>query len=138
MESIKEKSLISCLAALDLRDLPKEWDKENIWILAVGLISKIDGTFSYAALKKDEDGNARVVKDFGNICAIRKIEKVYPYKFLDASFMPMFKTRAKDERIAWLERMGEKGNFSEMSAKELDRKVLNVVIQQVLNIENKN
>lgn len=138
MENIKEKSLINCLAALDLRDLPKEWDKENVWILAVGLVSKIDGTFSYTALRKDKNGDARVVKDFGNICAIRRIEKVYPYKFLDASFMPTFKTRAKDERIAWLERMNEKGNFSEMSAKELDRKVLNVVIQQVLNIENKN
>ena len=138
MESIKKKSLISCLAALDLRDLPKEWDKENIWILAVGLISKIDGTFSYAALKKDKNGDARVVKDFGNICAIRKIEKVYPYKFLDASFMPMFKTRAKDERIAWLERMGEKGNFSEMSAKELEKKVLNVAIQQALKALNNN
>lgn len=138
MENIKEKSLIICLAALDLRDLPNEWDKENVWILAVGLVSKIDGSFSYAALRKDEDGNARVVKDFGNVCAIRMIEKVYPYKYLDARFMPIFKTRAKDERIAWLERMGENGNFSEMSAKELDRKVLNVVIQQVLNIENKN
>lgn len=138
MESIKEKSLITCLAALDLRDLPKEWDKENIWILAVGLISKIDGTFSYAALKKDKNGDARVVKDFGNICAIRKIEKVYPYKFLDASFMPMFKTRAKDERIAWLERMGEKGNFSEMSVKELEKKVLNVAIQQALKALNDN
>lgn len=138
MESIKEKSLISCLAALDLRDLPKEWDKENVWVLAVGLISKIDGTFSYAALKKDNDGNAKVYKDFGNICAIRGIEKVYPYKFLDASFMPMFKTRAKDERIAWLERMGEKGNFSEMSAKELDKKVLNVAIQQSLKALNNN
>ena len=136
MENIKEKSLINCLAALDLRDLPKEWDKENVWVLAVGLVSKIDGTFSYAALRKDEDGNARVVKDFGNICAIRKIEKVYPYKFLDASFMPMFKTRAKDERIAWLERMGEKGNFSEMSAKELEKKVLNVAIQQALKALN--
>ena len=136
MENIKKKSLISCLAALDLRDLPKEWDKEDVWILAVGLVSKIDGTFSYAALRKDEDGNARVVKDFGNICAIRKIEKVYPYKFLDASFMPMFKTRAKDERIAWLERMGEKGNFIEMSAKELEKKVLNVAIQQALKALN--
>lgn len=138
MESIKEKSLISCLATLDLRDLPKEWDKENVWILAVGLISKIDGTFSYAALKKDKDGNAKVYKDFGNICAIRGIEKVYPYKFLDASFMPMFKTRAKDERIAWLERMGEQGAFSEMSAKELENKVLNVAIQQSLKALNNN
>ena len=136
MENIKEKSLINCLAALDLRDLPKEWDKEDVWILAVGLVSKIDGTFSYTALRKDEDGNARVVKDFGNICAIRKIEKVHPYKFLDASFMPMFKTRSKDERIAWLERMGGQGNFSEMSAKELDKKVLNVAIQQALKALN--
>ena len=138
MESIKEKSLISCLAALDLRDLPKEWDKENIWILAVGLISKIDGTFSYAALKKDENGDARVVKDFGNFCAIRKIVKLYPYKYLDASFMPFFKTRSKDERISWLELMGEKDNFSEMSLKELDKKVLNVAIQQALKALNNN
>ena len=136
MENIKEKSLINCLAALDLRDLPKEWDKENVWILAVGLLSKIDGTFSYAALKSDEDGNARVVKDFGNICAIRQIEKVYPYKYLDASFMPYFKTRAKDERIAWLDRMGEKDDFSLMSAKELEKKVLNVAIQQALKALN--
>lgn len=138
MENIKEKSLIKCLAALDLRDLPKEWDKENVWILAVGLISKIDGTFSYAALKKDKDGNARVVKDFGNICAIRQVEKVYPYKYLDATFVPYFKGRSKDERIAWLEQMGEKGNFGEMSAKELDKKVLNVAIQQALKALNDN
>lgn len=138
MENIKEKSLIKCLAALDLRDLPKEWDKENVWILAVGLISKIDGTFSYAALKKDKDGNARVVKDFGNICAIRQVEKVYPYKYLDATFVPYFKGRSKDERIAWLEQMGEEGNFGEMSAKELDKKVLNVAIQQALKALNNN
>ena len=138
MENIKEKSLIKCLAALDLRDLPKEWDKENVWILAVGLISKIDGTFSYAALKKDKDGNARVVKDFGNICAIRQVEKVYPYKYLDATFVPYFKTRSKDERIAWLEQMGEECNFCEMSAKELDKKVLNVAIQQALKALNDN
>ena len=138
MENIKEKSLINCLAALDLRDLPKEWDKENVWILAVGLISKIDGTFSYAALKKDKDGNARVVKDFGNICAIRQVEKVYPYKYLDATFMPYFKGRSKDERIAWLEQMGEEGNFGEMSAKELEKKVLNVAIQQALKALNDN
>lgn len=138
MENIKEKSLINCLAALDLRDLPKEWDKENIWILAVALVSKIDGTHSYAAIKKDKDGKDKVWKDFGNVCALNKIEKVYPYKYLDASFMPYFKTRSKDERIAWLERMGEQGSFSEMSVKELDKKVLNVAIQQALKALDNN
>ena len=52
--------------------------------------------------------------------------------------MPMFKTRAKDERIAWLERMGEQGSFSEMSAKELEKKVLNVAIKQALKALNNN
>ena len=136
MENIKEKSLINCLAALDLRDLPKEWDGEDVYILAVGLASKDDGTFSYVALKKDKDGKDKVVKDFGNICMLRKIEKVYPYHFLDASFVPFFKTRSKDERIAWLERMGEKGDFTELSLKELDKKVLNVAIQNALKALN--
>lgn len=136
MENIKEKSLINCLAALDLRDLPKEWDGENVYILAVGLASKIDGTFSYVALKKDKDGNDKVVKDFGNVCALRKVEKVYPYKFLDAAYMPYFKTRSKDERIAWLERMGLKEDFSGMTSKELEKKVLNVAIQNELKALN--
>lgn len=95
MENIKEKSLINCLAALDLRDLPKEWDKENIWILAVGLASKIDGTFSYVALKKDKDGNAKVCKDFGNVCALRKVEEGLPLQifgcFIHAFFQDTFK-----------------------------------------------
>lgn len=136
MENIKEKSLINCLAALDLRDLPKEWDGENVYILAVGLASKMDGTFSYVALKKDKNGNDKVVKDFGNVCALRKVEKVYPYKFLDATFVPYFKTRSKDERIAWLERMGEKDDFSGMTSKELEKKVLNVAIQNALKALN--
>lgn len=50
--------------------------------------------------------------------------------------MPFFKTRSKDERIAWLEHMGEKDNFSEMSLKELDKKVLNVAVQNALKALN--
>ena len=135
MEKNLEKSLIDALSYCDLRDLPKKDDKEFVWLKSLALVSKSDGTKSYVLAIKDKDGNPKIVKDFGTVSAIRKVIEYYPFCMLDASFVPVFKTRAKDERIAWLERMGEKGNFSEMSAKELDRKVLNVVIQQVLNIE---
>lgn len=138
MEKNLEKSLIDALSYCDLRDLPKKDDKEFVWLKSLALVSKSDGTKSYALSIKDENGNPKIVKDFGTVSAIRQIIEYYPFCMLDSTHMPTFKTRAKDERIAWLERMNEKGNFSEMSAKELDRKVLNVVIQQVLNIENKN
>lgn len=138
MDKNLEKSLIDALSYCDLRDLPKKDDKEFVWLKSIALVSKSDGTKSYVLVIKDENGNPRIVKDFGTVSAIRQVIEYYPFCLLDASFMPTFKTRAKDERIAWLERMNEKGNFSEMSAKELDRKVLNVVIQQVLNSENNN
>lgn len=138
MEKNLEKSLIDALSYCDLRDLPKKDDKEFVWLKSLALVSKSDGTKSYALAIKDKNGNPKIVKDFGTVSAIRQVIEYYPFCMLDASFMPMFKTRAKDERIAWLEQMGEEGNFGEISAKELDKKVLNVAIQQALKALNDN
>lgn len=132
MANVKEESLISCLSYIGLRDLPKEWDKENVYILAVGLVSKSDGTFNYVALKKDKNGKDKIVKDFGNIASLCKIEKVYPYKYLDAAYVPTFKTRAKEERISWLAKFGENKDYSSMSVRELDKEILNISIQTAL------
>ena len=136
MEKNLEKSLIDALSYCDLRDLPKRDDKEFVWLKSLVLVSKSDGTKSYALSIKDKNGNPKIVKDFGTVSAIRQVIEYYPFCMLDASFMPFFKTRSKDERIAWLEHMGEKDNFSEMSLKELDKKVLNVAVQNALKALN--
>lgn len=138
MEKNLEKSLIDALSYCDLRYLPKKDDKEFVWLKSLALVSKSDGTKSYALSIKDENGNPKIVKDFGTVSAIRQIIEYYPFCMLDSAFIPMFKSRAKDERIAWLERMGEQGDFSEMTAKELEKKVLNVAIQQALKALNNN
>lgn len=132
MSNVKEESLLNCLSYIGLRDLPKEWDKENVYILAVGLVSKADGTFNYVALKKDKNGKDKIVKDFGNIAALCKIEKVFPYRYLNSEYIPFFKSRGKDERISWLEKFGEKKDYSQMSVKELDKEILNIAIQTAL------
>lgn len=133
MINVKEESLVNCLSYIGLRDLPKEWDKENVYILAVGLVSKSDGTFNYVALRKDKNGKDKIVKDFGNIAALCKIEKVFPYRYLSSEYIPSFKSRGKDERISWLEKFGEKKDYSQMSVRELDKEILNIAMQSALN-----
>lgn len=136
MENIKEKSLIDALAFCDLRDLPKEWDNENVYLLSVALVKKADGSKSYVAMKKDINGNDKIVKDFGNISAIREIESIHPYMYLDARFVPDFKTNAKTERMEWLEKMGCNEELGECTLKELNKKVLNMAMQNALRALN--
>lgn len=136
MESIKEKSMIDALAYCDLRDLPKADTKEYIWLKALALVKKSDGTQSYVLLVKDLRGEPKVVKDFGSISVIRKIEEVYPFALLDAKFMPTFTTKTKEERITWLEKMNPDGDYSEMNMKQLNKEVLNVAMQNALRVLN--
>lgn len=136
MENIKEKSLIDALAFCDLRDLPKEWDKENVYLLSVALVSKADGSKSYVAMKKDINGKNKVVKDFGHISAIREVESIHPYMYLDARFLPIFNTNAKAERVEWLEKMRCEDELGECTLKELNKKVLNMAMQNALRALN--
>ena len=136
MENIKEESLINALSYCDLRDLPKEWDKENVYLMCLALVSKADGTSSYVAMKKDINGEDKIMKDFGHISAIRNIESIHPYMYLDARFVPSFNTNAKAERIEWLQKMGCEDELGECTLKELNKKVLNVAMQNALRVLN--
>lgn len=137
MVKIKEQSLIDVLAYCDLRDLPKEDSKEFVWLKAIALVAKSDGSTNYAYLSKDLNGKPRVKKDFGNIAAIKEIKAVYPFMLLDEKFMPDFKTNSKDERIEWLEKSGCTDDLSSLKLKELNEKVLNMAIQHALALVNR-
>ena len=135
MEKIKEKTLVDALSYCDLRELPKEWDKETVYIRAIALVSKTDGSYNYAVVKKGDGGKDNVEKDFGNISAIRAIEKVYPFRFLATNFVPTFKTKSKDERLNWLGKFGDEKDYSSMTLKELDKEVLSAAMQRALKLE---
>ena len=135
MEKIKEKTLVDALAYCDLRELPKEWDKETVYIRALALVSKTDGSYNYVVVRKGDGGKDNIEKDFGNISAIRAIENVYPFRFLATNFMPTFKTKGKEERLSWLSKFGEQKDYSTMTLKELDKEVLSVAMQRALKME---
>jgi hypothetical protein len=136
METIKDKTLVDVLSYCDLRELPKEDTKEFVWLKAVGLIVKSDGTENYSLLVKDKNGKPKIKKDFGSVASVVKIKKTYPFALLDEKYVPTFKTKTKEERIEWLCKMGSTEDLNEYSLKELDKMVLNMAIQNALKTFN--
>lgn len=133
MKDYKEKSLIDVLSYCDLRDLPEVDKKEYVWVRAVALVEKRDGTLNYAVAKANAIGDYSITKDFGSISSIVTVKQYFPYEFLDATFLPDFKGAKKEDRINWLVKNGVNKNFSSMTAKELDKECTNFAIKQQLN-----
>lgn len=134
----KEKSLIECLKWCQVPALPDVDDKENIWIKAIALVKKGDGTESYVAMTKDKDLKNKMIKDFGTVSMIHEVVEVYPYSYLSAAYMPEFKTRKKEERINYLLAYDKKlEELEELSLKELDKMVVNVAIKNQIFNEQK-
>lgn len=133
MKDYKEKSLIDALSFCDLRSLPEEDKKDFIWVRAIGLVEKNNGTQNYVVITKKNHNDYSVTKDFGSISSIVKVKKIYPYEFLDSTYIPDFKGAKKEERINWLLKNGVNKDFSSMSSKELDKECINFAIKQQLN-----
>lgn len=126
---------MECLKWTGVSKLPEKDDKENIWINAIGLVQKADGSESYVALGKNAKLEIEYVKDFGSISVIRKIKEIYPYEYLLAKNMPQFKTKKKEERIDYLNKYGygKDRNLEELSLKDLDKMVIWSSIKFQLN-----
>jgi hypothetical protein len=137
MDKITHQSLVEALSFCALRDVPEEWDKENVYLKALALVRKSDGSESYVLLQKDNDGNDKVVKDFGTSSIIRMTISVHPFVFLDQRWIPAFKTQAKEERIQWLERYDVDGDYRSLSKKELDKAIFHKAMQNALKSINK-
>lgn len=125
MEKDKNKGLVGVLQYTRLRELPSEDNGKNVWIMAIALVLKSDGSSNYAVIDKDKDGNVRIMKDFGNMASIYSIKKIYPFAFLGVEYMPFFKGQKKEERIEWLSKNVCKKDYSNYSLKELDKLILN-------------
>lgn len=128
---VKEMSLIECLKWCDVAKLPEKDDGENIWIKAIALVQKADGSENYVAMMKDKDLKNKIVKDFGSVSIVKNVVEIYPYSYLLSAYMPEFKTKKKEERIAYLVKCngGNAEELAELTLKELDKKVVNHAIK---------
>jgi hypothetical protein len=73
--------MIDALSYASLAELPEVWNGKREWKDAIVLIDKYDGTDYFAIAKRSEDGEVRIVKDFGSMFAIKGIKRYYPYEF---------------------------------------------------------
>ena len=134
----KKDSLISALSYFLLRELPEKDNGENVWIKALALVKKKDGTESYVYVVKDAETLENVIaKDFGTSSAIFEIVEYYPFSFLKSSYVPTFKNQKKEDRIKYLTRYNKNKNYSEMTLKELDKEIVRVGVEKQL-IEESN
>lgn len=126
------KSLVEALSWASIRELPQKDLGESVWIKALALVTKRDGSKSYVALRRTVPTEYNIIKDFGSDSIITIIEEIYPYLFLDGTFIPEFKTQKKDDRIKWLSMNGVDDNLEELTLKELNKKIVEVAIKNQL------
>lgn len=131
-KDILRESLIDALSWASLRELPEKDNGENIWIRALALVSKRDGSKAYVALVKGKNGEGRIIRDFGSVSMIVKIEEIYAFEYLDSSYLPTFDSKKKEDKIKWLSMQRPEVNYEEMSAKELNKAILHVAMQNQL------
>lgn len=133
VKDVLRESLINALSWASIRELPRKDDGENIWIRALALVSKRDGSKGYVALVKGKEGEDRIIKDFGSVSQIVNVEEVYPYSFLDSSYLPQFDSKKREDKIKWLELQRPEKEYGELTAKELNKEILHVAMQNQLN-----
>lgn len=135
MISKTEKSLIEALSYCGLKSLPEKDDNENVWIFAIAKVMKADGSISYVLMKKGENLEDKIQKDFGNISVIRKVLEVYPYAYLKQTYMPRFKGQGKEERVKYLQKYDANTDWVSMTVKELDKKIMSLCIKKQVQLE---
>lgn len=81
------RCLMKAMTDTGLRELPKVWDGKTPFIRAVAKVRKYDGSENFVLVKRI-DGENRIIKDYGSICAIHSVLEYYPYEYLESEFIP--------------------------------------------------
>ena len=139
IKNIKERTLVEALSFCGVRELPEELKGKEVWIKAIGLVSKVDGGQSYVYLERGELGASNIKKDFGTLSPIVKIDKIYPYLYLSEDEVPKFSKEEKGEKTSWLVARGY--NEEELSTKtpqQINKLVIDECVKAALNKDKMN
>ena len=139
MLSKTEQSMFDCLAFCKLSQLPEKEDGKSVWLNAIAKTKKNDGCYYYAYVERGKDGKPKIMRDFGAVRTIVKMEEFYPIVYLDSSYVKKFK---KDEEgtallVEYLKSEGVKIDFENAARKDLDKENIKIAIQKQLADEKK-
>lgn len=134
IKNIKDETLVEALSFCGVRELPEELKGKEVWIKAIGLVLKVDGSQSYVYLERGELGASCVKKDFGTLSPIAKIEKIYPYLYLSEDEVPKFSKEDKGEKTSWLIARGYKEEeLSTKTPQQINKLVIDECVKAALN-----
>lgn len=134
MKSNTRASLINALSYCSLRELPEMDSGEDVWVKALALVTKTDGSNCYVAIEKDPKTlKNRVKKDFGGTGAIVEYKSIHPYLYLSSEYMPKFHDKTKDARVKYLASIKPNISWNQYSLKELNDTILGMAIESQLN-----
>ena len=137
-KNIKDETLVDALSFCGVKELPEELKGKEVWVKAIALVTKRDGGQSYVAVERGTDGDKKIVRDFGSLSTVAKIEKMYPYMYLSETDVPKFAKDAKDDKIAWLmERGYKKEDLEGLAPKGIDKVVINECVKVALSRNKK-
>lgn len=92
MKNILKESMVDAMSFARVSDL-NEWDGKKVWIQAVVKVTKCDGSSNYAVANNNGNGKPSIIKDFGNMAAIVRIENIYPSVYLNNGDIPNFRMK---------------------------------------------
>ena len=139
IKNIKERTLVEALSFCGVRELPEEFKGKEVWIKAIGLVSKVDGSQSYVYLERGELGASNIKKDFGTLSPIVKIDKIYPYLYLSEDEVPKFSKEDKGEKNSWLIARGYKEEeLSTRTPQQINKLVIDECVKAALNKDKMN
>lgn len=127
---IEKDALNEALKFTFTGNLSEEHNGTDIWIEAIALVSKVNGRQGYALVKRDKNGEPQIKKSFGTPCMITKIEKIYPFYFLDTEFIPTFKNKA--EKIRYIINLSDisQADIDAMTETEIKNILIDICIKQ--------
>lgn len=87
-----EETLMECLSATGLRELPQKIDADDkrTWLRGICEVLKIGGRREYC-LCENKNGQPSITRDFGACASIVQVCAIHPYEYADKTIVPTFK-----------------------------------------------
>lgn len=87
-----KETMVDAMSFARVSDL-KEWDGKKVWLRAVVKVTKCDNSENYAVADNDGYGKPTIVRDYGNMASIVRIDKIYPALLLKNDDLPNFRMK---------------------------------------------
>lgn len=130
MTELEKNTLTDALIWAGCRRIPKKDDGKGVWINAIALVAKSDGSKSYCIVERMFSGDFRVIKDFGHAAAIKQYVSIHPYEYVKEKYIKKFSADATREvKIRYINtNLGTGYDTGSLTDEELEKELISVAI----------